>query len=411
MKLNDYIKDLEKHPIDLALKVEAAWYDKETKRIETAEHFEKTLQPIQLPMFRRGVSFRNSYTGEVFGKRKIGFFITTTSPLAHTNVLATYTKRAKDYTPIVYIIDDKPGKDLEGRYGCAVRYIEYGDSWHERLQDLCREDEIDALFVVSCPVWASFLSGMRPAAKIGWWSYKYHNLRIPGLDAYVSTHLASECTWKHANGNTWHNTPGAYDYLYDPEAEKQAAEIRKDPFFTDKVILGVMGRNEKLNNPEYAAVISDILRDNPRAYFLFTAKGGVMPEALRGLPGTQAACIGWVDTKVWAHLFDIYCDSFPFPSGQTFCEVAMAGKPIVSLLGSPESKQASILADTDEKDHHELGVRRTTQTYYELIDYLIDDPEGRVRYGHKIREWVLTNKMNTDIFRDSFERVVGKVLK
>ena len=46
----------------------------------------------------------------------------------------------------------------------------------------------------------------------------------------------------------------------------------------------------------------------------------------------RCSYVGWVDTKTYVNVLDLYLDSFPFPGGHTTIEAMVAETPIVSLV-------------------------------------------------------------------------------
>lgn len=53
--------------------------------------------------------------------------------------------------------------------------------------------------------------------------------------------------------------------------------------------------------------------------------------------------IGWVDTKLYAHVLDVFLDSFPFPCGFTLYETMAAAKPVV-VFASAEADETGVYA-------------------------------------------------------------------
>lgn len=407
-KLKDLYKYINGANVDLALGSESICYDNFAKKPDTVANFSKVLQPIQLPMFNHGKRNNVTRLGYAADPRKIGFYLVSGSILAHTNVLATYTKNAKKFVPKVYVIGEK-NERLQPHLNCEVEWLPLTpEAVKSTLPASCRRDSISALCGVSCPLFLSFYSGIRPTPKVVWWSYKYQSLKIPGLDAYISTNQAKEGWWDGPNGNKWYNTPGAFEKLFDPAKTPQALAIRAELGAPDKIILGVIGRTEKLNNEVYASTIGRILSGSDNTIFCYACRE--KPTAFGPLEaqfGNRIVYLGWVDTLVATQVFDVYLDSFPLGSGQVFCEAAAAGKPIVYMIDTPEARQSSIPSIANVNTE---GPALSPKGYAERAKFYIDNPDFRALDGDLWKNWVLTNKMNKDTFVDSFERIMEEVI-
>jgi glycosyltransferase involved in cell wall biosynthesis len=111
-------------------------------------------------------------------------------------------------------------------------------------------------------------------------------------------------------------------------------------------VYGSFGREEKLNSPPFLDAVAEILHRQPEAVFLWTGRVA-HPEIHQRLAaaGVASRCrfIGWVDTKLYAQVIDVFLDSFPFPCGFTLYEAMAAGKPVV-LFDSAESTTGGINA-------------------------------------------------------------------
>src|SRR6185436_14508130 len=100
-----------------------------------------------------------------------------------------------------------------------------------------------------------------------------------------------------------------------PEKAPAAREVRAS-LGARGPVYGSFGREEKLNSPAFLDAVVAILRRVPGAVFLWT--GRVQhPEIQKRFEaaGVAARCrfIGWVDTKLYAQVIDVFLDSFPFP--------------------------------------------------------------------------------------------------
>lgn len=88
-------------------------------------------------------------------------------------------------------------------------------------------------------------------------------------------------------------------------------------------------REEKLT-ANYAALVRQILEAVPGSRYLYAGKNR-QPwfEAL--LPPDRVHFIGWVNTRMWVQVLDVYLDTFPFQSGHTVFEAMASSIPVVWL--------------------------------------------------------------------------------
>jgi hypothetical protein len=394
-----------------SLALETMVYDKKAKAIETEENFRNVLQPLQKPMFFKGLLQRQGGIPPLHGMKNVAFLLLSSTRLAHTVVLGTYTSSAKDINPFVYIIEDTVNPALQDVLKCPIRYLpSSGYSITHGLKTLCQQDKIDALVLVSAPVFGAFLSGVRPSNKIIWWSMKYHDLVIPGIDDYISCNMPTVGPWKGPNGKTWWNTPGAVDKFLDDTATRNG-RLLKETHFKDKLVLGVIGREEKINTDEYAAMVSMILSRYPEAIYVYTGRKAPskLAAALQEF-GDRAKYLGWVQTNLWSHVIDVYLDCFPFPSGHTFCEAALSGAAMVSLVNTTESKSSGIAQLAYDADTSAPGCATTLEGYFNEAVKVIDNPEARKYNADYWKRWVPPNIMNVPRFVEGFEQRVKELI-
>ena len=105
------------------------------------------------------------------------------------------------------------------------------------------------------------------------------------------------------------------------------------------VILGCLGREEKLLSEPFAQSLAQILKKVPEAIFLWTGKiENPNVTTLFKSHGIEDQCryIGWVNTRIYAQVLDVFIDGFPFASGLTAFETMAAGSPVVALV-TPEA--------------------------------------------------------------------------
>jgi glycosyltransferase involved in cell wall biosynthesis len=206
------------------------------------------------------------------------------------------------------------------------------------------EEGIDVLAWISAAVLMPFTFAMRLAPRQVWWAMKYHALEFPEIDDYLTGGSQTGGT-KTIHGRTWRVGPVAAADWFAPELADEARRTR-DALGAKGVVYGSFGREEKLNSPAFLDAVCEILRNAPDATFLWTGRARHPAiQAHLEAAGVAGRCrfIGWVNTKLYAQVIDVFLDSFPFPCGFTLYEAMAAGKPIV-LFDSPASRNTGIHA-------------------------------------------------------------------
>lgn len=97
-------------------------------------------------------------------------------------------------------------------------------------------------------------------------------------------------------------------------------------------------------NPVYLDAISDILKARPDCAFVWTGKAqspNIQGHFEKAGVADRCLFIGWINTKLWAQVIDMYIDSFPFGSGHTIMQSMAAEKPVL-MYRSQESLETGI---------------------------------------------------------------------
>ncbi len=290
------------------------------------------------------------------GPPRIGFFLHSGAYLAHTRALFEFLDalRAQQPAPLQPFVFYRgtPSRELEQRassLGVACRSlaaetIDGASNDYASLLALRREvaiQGIDAVVWVSGATLMAFAFALRVAPVQIWWALKYHGLEFPEIDGYLTSGSAGSS--KRIAGKLWRSAPLCDQHWHRPELAGAAAETRAR-FAQHALLFGCMGREGKLNSPAFLRAVSAILRAAPAAGFLWT--GRERNPAIQSWfesSGVAERChfIGWVDTKLYAQVIDVFLDSFPFPCGFTLYESMAASRPAV-VFASAESEETGL---------------------------------------------------------------------
>jgi glycosyltransferase involved in cell wall biosynthesis len=329
-----------------AFELEQIVYEIHVKQLESEEHFARSVARWKDAMRAAGARFaaRLPRTPRAAPQAlaRVAFFIENITGLAHVQMTLDLIEGnaslpAPRFAPHVFCLNGEPEAIRRMRdTGVSVEILCPSSSRAElvpalaTLQRRLAEIGADALVWVSLVVTMPFAFAMRLAPAQIWWAMKYHSLDMPEIDGYL-TSGGLEGGTKSIGGRTWLAAPVASRQWTAPGKAAEAAAVRS-ALGPARVVFGSFGREEKLDSAPFLDAVARILRAVPDSLFLWTGRGR-HPGIQRHLEsaGVAGRCrfIGWVDTKLYAQVIDVFLDSFPFPCGFTLYEAAAAGKPAV----------------------------------------------------------------------------------
>ena len=338
----------------------------------------------------------------------IGFFMPTATLLAHSVNLLTFLDALaqlgseagsevgnRSILPIVYTFGDRNPEFDEAFQRHTVKHIlneNLLDSWLE-LRDISIRDGLDAMVFVSVVQSMAFATALGVAPKHIWWAHKWHGLSVGAIDGYLDACHPFDET-KEIAGRTWKCTYTALPELLDESQTERALEIREG--IGVQTIFGWMGRAEKMSD-QYIEAVATILKDCPDSIFVYTGREDTVWRkfAEHGVD-KRTSFLGWVNTRLWAQVIDVYLDTFPFQSGHCAYEAMAAYKPVVWLHDekTAEEQSASALVQATWED----GAREVfyglqpwvegTAAYCGLALQLHEDESLRITHGTAFGVWI-----------------------
>ncbi|MDX2223959.1 MAG: glycosyltransferase [Rhodospirillaceae bacterium] len=292
-----------------------------------------------------------------------------------------------------------------------------------------------ALVFVSLVLRMGFYFGARIAPVQIWWSMKYSSFEIPEIDGYIT---GGQSDFRELHGRTWRAIPHGDSDWFDPALAPRAAALRAQLGADGRVILGCFGREEKLRDAAFLDAVCTILARHPQCMFLWTGRtrDPLIEQAFEksGVTG-QTVFIGWVDTKLYAQVLDVFLDSFPLPAGFTIYQAMAAGVPAVLYAvpdaslgvqasisrlyfgseGEPaqQARVAEIFAKNGPRPLYLLA--RSVEDYVAHADALIDSVELRRAVGAAGRQFIAefmsdAGRMGA-AFARHFEEIIAGRLK
>jgi hypothetical protein len=417
---------LERNQMDPALRLEQITYEYYIKGNEVDLHFARCMEKLEPLFTAAGLRFRAppNLTDPRYAERpyRVGFFIHNASMLAHVEVLLNALKgyRQLPAQPFVTTVYCFSGKSLEMERALAelgVRLVMLeevfpettGSTWQRllRLRALLREEAVHELVWVSLVVHLPLAFGMRMAPVQTWWAMKYRSLAQDDIDGYLTGSALTK--FSTIGGRRWRMSQLGVDDWYDATLEHHAAAIRAD--FGGQTILMTLARAQKMQDPEYLRAIVAILQANPDTVFLWAGKeesATVATAFEAGVVADRTRYIGWVPTRLYAQVGDIFLDTFPFPCGFTLFQAMAAGKPAV-IYDSPESDQvglwsflkplveggegsadqrAELMTFMGPPDSPNIAVAKSADVYVQSANRLIRDAAFRQSAGEMSRRFM-----------------------
>lgn len=419
---------------DHALAVESLIYMVLLKKIDTAENWKRTYETMAPALAAAGRRFGATYySGRPIQQLpadvsppRIAFFLWGDFSTAHAQMVYVFLRglaqiQQRPVEPLIYVLEG-PGKNLDflkqavSGLGAIIRHPPTAKNFSittiDWLRACAQEDRISAMVFVSVPLMMSFAAGVRIAPVHVYWSLKYHSLNIPEIEGYLATALLQHRPASF--GPHWRIGDAAIPFRFDRSLTAEANAIRARFGAPHTVILGCLGRADKLRDPTYVALLGRLMRSHPNTVFLWTGRSEP-PDLLDLLRaegiGDRCHFVGWVNVRLYAQVLDIKIDSFPFASGHTCVETMAAGRPVVTLL-TPESRESSTATSfmplwegrigapsdhaairamfTDTNGGTFAPFFETIESYEAFADRLITEPSFRNRVGSACRQFVET---------------------
>lgn len=264
-----------------------------------------------------------------------------------------------------------------------------------KLRRVLSEQGFHGVVWLTVPPGCAFAMGMRLAPAQIYFTMKYHSLSIPEFDDYLSGGPAGQ-KFNIIDGRRYRIGQTRFAELVEPSLAPSAAQIR-DEIGPQWTVLGCLGREEKINSPAFLSAVCAILIRNPQTVFLWTGRAK-LPSIQQAFEkaGVANRCIfiGWVDTRLYAHVLDIFLDSFPFPCGLTALQTMAAGKPVV-FFDSPEARETGVPVFVQPVLEGEAGDEAQRARYRELLQPDAAPPlfplaPDAVRYG-ELADLLITN--------------------
>ena len=411
---------------EFALVLEVTAYNHLFRRFEDTQYFCGLLRQWQ-PAFeaaglRKGQNWRNTATLTDGVPLKVAFVTSAESMLAHNVMMINFARCLRafcaeqiDCRVISLTGNDDNFRTAIQRAGVSVISIE-GLSCVEPLDAArrhCVQNDITVAIWITLPIAMTFAFAMGLAPVQVFFAMKHHAIESDFIDGYITGGELGR--FRRIGSRLWRNTIPSVEGLVSERGRDEARAIRARYSKYDTLLMTI-AREEKTNNAPYLEAVAQILRKNPTAAYLWTGRRDNMEitTALRerGV-GDRCFFVGWVDPLVYAHVMDIYLDSFPFPSGLTGMQAMAAGKPIVfcdsddarrqsyghaiksGVAGDDESVRSSLLQIFTDREPMDLFLYAgNVAAYISAADQLIKNNDFRTKVGKAAERYIAKYQMN-----------------
>jgi glycosyltransferase involved in cell wall biosynthesis len=436
---------------DHVLWLEALVYERHVLQVEREEHFRHCMRAMA-PMIARGVEDSFPCRGgadraSAFSEsRRVAFFVHVASSYGQVEVLMNMLRgyRAlpeQSFEPIVYCFQGRDEKLDDWLAELAIKVVYLDQAYPEtanrpflrlrRLGERLKSDRVDVLVWVSVPLMLAAGFALRLAPLQIWWAMKYHDFELPQIDRYLAVGaIAKERT---ISDRKWRSVPMRQDDWRDDSLAEAGRALRSR--WPGKTVLASLGREEKLNDPSFLSCVCRILKHHPQSVFLWTGRArdrGIQAAFDEASLGDRTCFLGWVDTRLYAHVLDVFLDSFPFPCGLTAFQAMAQGKPVL-LYESREARETGlvgsllpILEGSEGDDATREEVQRIfhragesgylpyaghPDQYVRIASRLIEDPDYRRACGVAARELIERFMTDTRLMGRDFANHLKDMLR
>ena len=111
--------------------------------------------------------------------------------------------------------------------------------------------------------------------------------------------------------------------------------------------VGTLGRSEKIAQPSYLLTIKKLLDSDPRIIFHWTGRSerkDINNFFEKENLSNRVTFHGWVSPFDYLTKLDIYLDTFPFGTGETFVSAGLLGLPLIAMNSPYEANFTNLFA-------------------------------------------------------------------
>lgn len=420
-----------KNYFEFSLVIESQIYNSYVKSKEDESHFKlayESISPLmermgdrRLKIFKKSENFKDKKAKLNKKEVRVAFFIHNSAKLAHVEYLLNFLKEQNKIIDSSFnsVVISLSGTSEETKRICSehsINLIEIEDyipndgldSRFIWLKKYLYEHDIDTLVIMSVVVYFSYACSLELAPTQIWWSLKYKGFSHKKLSGYLTqSHPEKKLE---IDGKVWHGGIHASKSWYEKEKERAALNIRES--YPCSTLYGCLAREEKMRNPEFIDSVIDILQSNNTTGFLWTGRSEdeyIKNKIENAGVSDQCYFVGWVDTRLYAQVIDVFLDTFPLGCGFTLLESMAAAKPVVfretAVNYSSVIRRLNPLLGEDtyiNLSSFEASIAKNRSEYVALAVKYHESSTSRYNIGHLNKYLIKEHFSNTERFARIF---------
>ena len=288
------------------------------------------------------------------------------SLLAHVTVLRSFSPFINNFASKgnvqVLALSKSPG-DQESKWKSALHESKLSTFDSKITGFFNRFIEVESLLRPRQYIWWAWPPGqwmgplLAPSAIHRSVSFKYD---FPSAAYFDSHHIGYGETYaRHINDscpifgfNQIFNADLIPGFSYHKAADHVSSLDQRNenqPLNTKSIInAGTLGRSEKIAQPSFLSAIKSILLGDQRVVFHWTGvdeREDIVKYFHESNLSDRVKFHGWVEPFHYLSNLDIYLDTFPYGTGETFVMSGLMGLPIVALYSPFEANFSNLLAE------------------------------------------------------------------
>lgn len=408
---------------NLALCIEESFYSNWLRKTENERHYLDTYPLWASATEEAGLSVRQAMgppTPKINDTDKplIGIFVHTASTLAHVASLYKVMKglpagSERPYRIKIYAFDGYDehmadmfeGVDVEVYFHSQAMKTDMYTLYDKlsALKKVMEKDGVQVMVWICLMTYSGMAFGMGFAPYQIYWSFKYPVGAYSLPDRRISMYGLSDK--KEINGAVWDKVPLVFDK--GPPVDEENLKPLKARYKKYDLVLGIMAREDKIKPKHYLNLIISLLKKNKNVVFLYTGSKHLQEIQKAFIDAgveDRAQFIGWVDTATYAHVIDIFIDSWPARAGLTAFQSLEAGGIYTctrceqgyiddvylaySAVVDEDSNTIQLYENDFDSQYDSLDngkrffpVSLSPDRYEEMVQHLIDKPDLRKKLG------------------------------
>lgn len=425
--------------IDIALFLEIEIYSRYAKCIEGEKHFKAIYQDLSPCLEKLGekAKFKKILDPEIKidkifsdNETKIAFLIQNGAMLAHVEYLINFLSSQKEirestFSPVILSIFGKYSEINEKCSQLNIDLIEIENylpnsgfsARYAWIREFLEHNNIDTIVAMSSVTNLAFAYSFGLAPNQIWWSLKYKGFKHPNISGYLTQSHPDE-TFIY-DGQLWHGGVHASKSWYDQSKRQDARELRKS--YKCKTLYGCLAREEKMKHHDFIESVVSILKKAPDAAFLWTGRNeenSIKERFINAGVYEQCFFVGWIDTRLYAQVIDVFLDTYPLGCGFTLLETMASAKPVVFMDSIVNYAQVIKRLNNQLKNNTYLNISnfedciaKDKESYIRIALNYHNSDEAKYNAGMLNKLLIKEHFSNTKNFAQRFSKQILKIRK